>query len=72
MYRPFKCARLVKVVTAGILNTRNSSLEGATKLKFVPFCSSCDALSGGILFSKLFSDSHGFRPENEHFDFGGK
>ena len=27
-----------------------SSLEGAMKLKFVPFCSSLDALSGGIIF----------------------
>ena len=39
------------------LNAHNSSLEGATKLKFAPFCSPCDALSNGILFSKLFLDS---------------
>ena len=38
-------------------NTDNSSLEGAMKLKLAPFCSSCDALSDGILFSKLFLDS---------------
>ena len=28
----------------------NSSLEGARKLKFAPFCSSEDAVSDGILF----------------------
>ena len=38
-------------------NTHNSSLEGAMKLKFVPFYNSRDALSDGILFSELFSDS---------------
>ena len=29
-----------------------SSLEGAIELKFVPFCSSLDALSDGILFDQ--------------------
>ena len=29
----------------------NSKVEGATELKFAPFCSSLDALSDGILFS---------------------
>ena len=38
-------------------NTHNSSLEGATKLKFASFCSPWDALSDGILISKLFLDS---------------
>ena len=38
-------------------NADNSSLEGAMKLKLVPFCSSWDALSDGIFFSKLFLDS---------------
>ena len=38
-------------------NADNSSLEGAMKLKLAPFCSSWDALSDGILFSKLFLDS---------------
>ena len=31
------------------LRTHNSSLEGATELKFVPKCSSSDALSHGII-----------------------
>ena len=31
------------------LHTHNSSLEGAMELKFVPFCSSCDALLPGII-----------------------
>ena len=39
------------------LNAPNSSLEGAIKLKLAPFCSSWDALSDGILLSKLFLDS---------------
>ena len=39
-------------IFAGI-GTHNSSLEGAMKLKFVPFCSSSDALSYGILFAKV-------------------
>ena len=30
----------------------NSSLEGATKLKRTPFCSSYSALSDGILFNR--------------------
>ena len=44
-------------IRIGILNVRqvsapirNSSLEGATKLKFTLFCSSLDVLSDGILF----------------------
>ena len=38
----FANVRLVKVVTAmeKTVNTHNSSLEGAMKLKFAPFCSS--------------------------------
>ena len=31
----------------------NSSLEGATKLKFASFCSSLDALSDGIMFLEI-------------------
>ena len=45
-----KCTHMVKVtITADQkgLNTHNSSLEGATKLKFVSFCSPLDALSDG-------------------------
>ena len=45
----------------------NSSLEGAMKLKFAPFCSSRDALSDGILFlpksvfgKKPWTITHGF------------
>ena len=38
-------------------NADNSSLEGDMKLKLAPFHSSWDALSDGILFSKLFWDS---------------
>ena len=42
----------------------NSSLEGATKLKFEPFCSSRDALSVGITFwqsqnLKILAKNHG-------------
>ena len=33
-------------------NAHNSSLEGAMKLKFAPFCSSSNALSNGMIFSK--------------------
>ena len=62
------------------LNVHNSSLEGAMDLKFAPFCSSCDALSDGILFSTFFglrkikpwTIVHGFWPENENFDLGKK
>ena len=32
------------------IGSHNSSLEGAMKLKFVPFCSCLDALSDGIMF----------------------
>ena len=39
--------------TFATIGTCNSSMEGATKLKFAPFCSSCDALSNEILFAKL-------------------
>ena len=38
----FKCTHTVKVVTTAdkkCFSAHNSSLEGATKLKFVPFCS---------------------------------
>ena len=31
-------------------NAHNSSLEGAMKLKFAPFCSSLNALSTGMIF----------------------
>ena len=46
------------------LNTHNSSLEGAMKLKFVLFYSSRDALSYGILFDKsqnfqILAKNHG-------------
>ena len=55
---PFKCTHMVKVVTkVDSLKAYNSSLEGTTKLKLAPFCSSWDALSDGILFSKPFLDS---------------
>ena len=33
-------------------NAHNSSLEGAMKLKFAPFCSSLNALSNGMIISK--------------------
>ena len=46
------------------IGTRNSSLEGATKLKLVLFCSSWYALSDGIIFAKLFSDS-----QNQTMDY---
>ena len=34
--------------------THNSSLEGATKLKFAPFCYSRDALSDGIKLTENY------------------
>ena len=52
---------MVKVITAvekpTNLNAHNSPLEGAMQLKQVPLDFSFRFLSGGILFSKLFSDS---------------
>ena len=62
-YRNFNVhACYIKVVAvADLLNAvtliYNSSLEGAMRLKLVPFSSSWDALSVGTLFSKLFLDS---------------
>ena len=46
------------------IGDHNSSLEGATKLKFAPFCSSRDALSYGILFGQsqnfqILAKNHG-------------
>ena len=46
------------------LRTHNSSLEGATKLKFAPFCSSRDALSDDMLFClipkfQILAENHG-------------
>ena len=43
--------------------SHNSSLEGATKLKFAPFCSSSGALSDGIIvcrnrFNQFFGRTH--------------
>ena len=48
--------------TFATIGTCNSSMEGATKLKFAPFCSSCDALSNEILFL----------PNSKFSDFGQK
>ena len=56
----------------------NSSLEGAMKLKFVPLCSSLDALSGGIIFCHSLNfhflaenrglyNSQVFRPKSRPF-----
>ena len=46
------------------LHTHNSSLEGGMELKFVPFCSSLDALSDDILFCRsqnfqILAENHG-------------
>ena len=58
-----------------------SSLEGATKLKLEPFCSSLDALSNDITFCRnqnfpFLAENHGFIqgfwPKTENFDFGKK
>ena len=43
---------------------RNSTVEGAMKLKFASFCSSWDALSYGILFGRnqnfqILAENHG-------------
>ena len=59
----FKCDDLYHTCTfewGSDFRTHNSSLEGAMKLKFVPFCSSGDALSDG----RFFSRNDNFRPEN--------
>ena len=45
-------------------HTQTSSLEGAMKVKFVPFCSSRGALSVGILFGQtqnfqILAENHG-------------
>ena len=60
-----------------------SPLEGAMQLKQAPLDLYFRVLEGGILFSKLFSDSqnqnmgpgfivHGFRSKTEDFDSGKK
>ena len=56
-----KCDDLYLTFTIAYFHSHNSSMEGAMKLKLEPFCSSCDALSDGIIFR-----------ESQNFQFQAK
>ena len=50
-----------KAFRPNYFHTHNSSLEDATKLKFAPLCSSCDALSDEIIICnyQFLVENHG-------------